>query len=236
MVSASLHAVTFDTICSSEVRAIHSSRARLRLTHLCRADQRSQCFTVVTSGPDDAVLPQVVAKTYPAVHAAMALVLAGRVGWFSRPQRVDCLGVLLVPTSGDCRPGQGAARLLRYAPALRILSHPDGRPGAPGASWWDTGRVTRAVLSEDLAAHQFSPHAPRENFLKARFVPRKFHQVRAARFWGGVRLGWVGITRPSPVLQRAGSSMRRRQRRVDSDATHSIHRPPARPRTAHTPD
>ena len=56
VVSASLHAVTFDTIWSSEVRAIHSSRARLRLTHLCRADQRSQCFTVVTSGPDDAVL------------------------------------------------------------------------------------------------------------------------------------------------------------------------------------
>ena len=56
VVSASLHAVTFDAICSSEVRAIHSSRARLRLTHLCRADQRSQYFTVVTSGPDDIVL------------------------------------------------------------------------------------------------------------------------------------------------------------------------------------
>ena len=56
VVSASLHAVTFDTIWSSEVRAIHSSLARLRLTHLCRADQRSQCVTVVTSGPDDAVL------------------------------------------------------------------------------------------------------------------------------------------------------------------------------------
>ena len=39
-------------------RAIHSSRARLRLTHLCRADQRSQCFTVVFFGPDDAVLTQ----------------------------------------------------------------------------------------------------------------------------------------------------------------------------------
>ena len=52
VVSASLHAVTFDTIWSSEVRAIHSSRARLRLTHLCRADQRSQCVTVATSGPD----------------------------------------------------------------------------------------------------------------------------------------------------------------------------------------
>ena len=31
LVSASLHAVTFDTIWSSKVRAIHSSRARLRL-------------------------------------------------------------------------------------------------------------------------------------------------------------------------------------------------------------
>ena len=28
----------------------------IRLTHLCRADQRSQCFTVVFFGPDDAVL------------------------------------------------------------------------------------------------------------------------------------------------------------------------------------
>ena len=37
----------------------------------------------------------------------------------------------------------------------------------------------RTVLSGDLAAHQLSPHAPRENFLKAQFVPRKFHQVRA---------------------------------------------------------
>ena len=29
---------------------------QVRLTHLYRADQRSQCFTVVTSGPDDMVL------------------------------------------------------------------------------------------------------------------------------------------------------------------------------------
>ena len=48
MVSASLHAVTFDTIWSSEVRAIHSSRARLRLTHLCRADQPIHVRTVVS--------------------------------------------------------------------------------------------------------------------------------------------------------------------------------------------
>ena len=32
VVSASLHAVTFDTIWSSEVRAIHSARASLRDT------------------------------------------------------------------------------------------------------------------------------------------------------------------------------------------------------------
>ena len=49
VVSASLHAVTFDTIWSSEVRAIHSSRARLRLTHLCRADQPIHVRTVVSS-------------------------------------------------------------------------------------------------------------------------------------------------------------------------------------------
>ena len=36
-------------ICSSEVRAIHSSRARLRLTHLCRADQPNHVRTVVSS-------------------------------------------------------------------------------------------------------------------------------------------------------------------------------------------
>ena len=49
VVSASLHAVTFDTIWSSEVRAIHSSRARLRLTHLCRDDQPNHVRTVVSS-------------------------------------------------------------------------------------------------------------------------------------------------------------------------------------------
>ena len=65
----------------------------------------------------------------------------------------------------------------------------------------------RAARLEDRAevgpsGRHLSPHAPRENFLKARFVPRKFHQVRAARFLGDVRLGRVGISRPSPVLQR----------------------------------
>ena len=61
VVSASLHAVTFDTICSSEVRAIHSSRARLRLTHLCRAYQPIHVRTVVSStleiSPVAVVLP-----------------------------------------------------------------------------------------------------------------------------------------------------------------------------------
>ena len=37
--SASLQAKMLMMICSSEVRAIHSSRAFARLTHLCRADQ-----------------------------------------------------------------------------------------------------------------------------------------------------------------------------------------------------
>ena len=52
--------------------------------------------------------------------------------------------------------------------------------------FWVTGRVTRAVLSGDLAAHQLSPHAPRENFLKARFVPRKFRQVLGLQDFGEV--------------------------------------------------
>ena len=67
--------------------------------------------------------PQVVAKTYSEVHAAMALILAGRVGWFSRPQRVDCLGVLPVPTSDDCRLGVALAFL--RIPSLRCVSGDD---------------------------------------------------------------------------------------------------------------
>ena len=60
VVSASLHAVTFDTIWSSEVPAIHSSRARLRLTHLYLADQPNHFRIVEPSAleipPGDVVL------------------------------------------------------------------------------------------------------------------------------------------------------------------------------------
>ena len=54
---------------------------------------------------------------------------------------------------------------------------------------WDTGRVTRTVLSGDMAAHQLSPHAPRENFLKARFVPLEISPGPGCKILGRCKIG-----------------------------------------------
>ena len=97
--------------------------------------------------------PPVVAKTYSEVHAAMALILAGRVGWFSRPQRVDCLGVLPVPTSGDCRLGVALAFL--RIPSLRCVSGDDsyGWRNSTGAGCSDVAQPALPRPCGGNAAH-----------------------------------------------------------------------------------
>ena len=107
--------------------------------------------------PRGAITTARCAKTYPAVHAAMALILAGRVGWFSRPQRVDCLGVLPVPTSGDCRLGVALAFL--RTPSLRCVSGDDsyGWRNSTGAGCSDVAQPALPRPCGGNAAHAGSP-------------------------------------------------------------------------------